>query len=150
MGYDDAANYFGNNQLDAFWIFAGFPVGAIMMAAQTNEIALINLDADAEASGFYKEYPYFGKLTIPGGTYKGVDYDSPSFQDSAIWTANAKVPAEVVYDILSKIYTPEGLAHMVAQKKTFKGMAIETGPNGIVTPFHPGAEKFWKEKGVLK
>jgi hypothetical protein len=39
---------------------------------------------------------------------------------------------------------------MVSQKKTFKEMAIETGANGIVTPFHPGAEKFWKEKGVLK
>lgn len=150
MGYNDAAQAFGNNQLDAFWLFVGYPSGAVIMAAQTNDIALVNLDADAEASGFYKEYAYFGKLTIPANTYKGVDYDSPSFQDSAIWTANSKVPAEIVYDILSKIYTKEGLAHMVEQKKTFKGMSIETGPNGIVTPFHPGAEKFWKEKGVLK
>jgi TRAP-type uncharacterized transport system substrate-binding protein len=39
---------------------------------------------------------------------------------------------------------------MVEQKKTFKGMSINNGPKGVVTPFHPGAEKFWKEKGVLK
>ena len=38
---------------------------------------------------------------------------------------------------------------MVAQKKTFKEMAVNTGINGIVTPLHPGAEKFWKEKGLL-
>jgi hypothetical protein len=39
---------------------------------------------------------------------------------------------------------------MKQQKKTFKNMAIATGADGIVTPFHPGAEKFWKEKGSLK
>lgn len=150
MGYNDAAQAFGNNQLDAFWLFTAFPSGAVIMAAQTNDIALIDLDADATASGFYKAWPYFGKLAVPANTYKGVDYDAPSFQDSAIWTANKKVPADIVYDVLSKIYSDEGLAHMKAQKKTFKGMAVATGADGIVTPFHPGAEKFWKEKGVLK
>jgi TRAP-type uncharacterized transport system substrate-binding protein len=38
---------------------------------------------------------------------------------------------------------------MVSQKKTFKAMSIEKGTYGIVTPMHPGAIKFWKEKGVL-
>ena len=150
MGYNDAAQAFGNNQLDAFWLFTAFPSGAVIMAAQTNDIALINLDADAKASGFYDKYPYFAKLAVPAKTYKGVDYESPSFQDSALWVANSKVSADVVYQMLSLIYTDEGLAHMLAQKKTFKKMAVATGADGIVTPFHPGAEKFWKEKGVLK
>jgi len=150
MGYDDAAQAFGNNQLDAFWLFVGIPAGAVMMAAQTNDIALIDLDLDALASGFYEKYPYFTKLTIPANTYKGVDTDTGSFQDSALWVANAKVSADTVYKMLSLIFTDEGLAHMVAQKKTFKDMSIQTGANGVVTPFHPGAEKFWKEKGILK
>jgi hypothetical protein len=149
MGYNDAANAFGNNQLDAFWLFTAFPSGAVIMAAQTNDIDLVDLGADAEASGFYDEYPYFSKLAVPAGTYKGVDDDTPSFQDSALWVANSKVPDEVVYDLLSKIYSDEGLAHMKAQKSTFKEMAVDTGTNGIVTPMHPGAEKFWKEKGML-
>ena len=150
MGYNDAAQALGNNQLDAFWVFVGYPTGAVIMAAQTNDIDLINLDADAEASGFYTKYPYFSKQTIPAGTYKGVDYDAHSFQDSALWVANAKVSDDVVYKMLSLIYTDEGLAHMKAQKKTFKNMSVATGPTGIATPFHPGAEKFWKDKGVLK
>ncbi len=150
MGYNDAAQAFGNKQLDAFWLFTAFPSGAVIMAAQTNDIALVNLDADAKSSGFYDKYPYFAKLAVPAGTYKGVDYESPSFQDSALWVANSKVSADVVYEMLSLIYTDEGLAHMKQQKKTFKHMAIATGADGIVTPFHPGAEKFWKEKGALK
>jgi TRAP transporter TAXI family solute receptor len=150
MGYNDAAAAFGNNQLDAFWLFTAFPSGAVIMAAQTNDIALLDLNADAEASGFYKKYPYFGKLAVPAGTYKGVDSETPSFQDSALWVANAKVSADWVYKLLSIMYTDEGLKHMVSQKKTFKNMSLETGATNIVTPFHPGAEKFWKEKGMLK
>lgn len=150
MGYNDAAQAFGNKQLDAFWLFTAFPSGAVIMAAQTNDIDLIDLNADAEASGFYEKYPYFGKLAVPAGTYRGVDYDAPAFQDSALWVANSKVPADIVYKLLSLIYTDEGLAHMKAQKKTFKNMSLETGTNGVATPFHPGAEKFWKEKGMLK
>jgi hypothetical protein len=150
MGYDDAANAFGNNQLDAFWLFTAFPSGAVIMAAQTNDIALVDIHADAEASGYYKAYPYFSKLVIPAGTYKGVDTDVASFQDSTLWVANSKVPEDLVYQMLSIIFSEEGLKHMVSQKKTFKEMNIQNGVQGIVTPLHPGAEKFWKEKGVLK
>jgi TRAP transporter TAXI family solute receptor len=149
MGYNDAAQAFGNNQLDAFWLFVGYPTGAVMMAAQTNDIAMVNLDKDAQESGFYKEYPYFAKVTIPPNTYKGVDYEVNSFQDAALWVANKDVSEEAVYQMLSLIFTDEGLAHMVSQKKTFKSMSIQSGPTGVVTPFHPGAEKFWKEKGVM-
>ena len=149
MGYNDAAQAFGNNQLDAFWLFTAFPSGAVIMAAQTNDIAMVDLDADAKATDFYKEYPYFAKLTVPANTYKGVDYDVPSFQDSALWVAHKDVSADAVYEMLSAIFTEEGLAHMLEQKSTFKNMSIENGPTGIVTPFHPGAEKFWKEKGIM-
>jgi TRAP transporter TAXI family solute receptor len=149
MGYNDAAAAFGNNQLDAFWLFTAFPSGAVIMAAQTNDIELVNLGKDAADSGFFEAYPYFSKLSVPAGTYKGVDTETPSFQDSALWVANKDVPADVVYKLLSVIYTDEGLAHMRAQKKTFKEMSVQSGINGIVTPLHPGAEKFWKEKGLL-
>lgn len=150
MGYNDAASAFGNNQLDAFWLFTAFPSGAVIMAAQTNDIELINLDKEAEDSGFYKQYPYFGKLSVPAGTYRGVEKETPSYQDSALWVANAKVPDDVVYKLLSVIFTDEGLAHMRAQKKTFKEMSVANGSKGIVTPLHPGAIKFWKEKGILQ
>ncbi len=96
MGYNDAAQAFGNNQLDAFWLFTAFPSGAVIMAAQTNDIELINVGKDAEDAGYFKKYPYFGRLSVPAGTYKGVDYDTPSFFDSALWVANKDVPDDVV------------------------------------------------------
>lgn len=150
MGYNDAAQAFGNNQLDAFWLFTAFPSGAVIMAAQTNDIDLIDLDKDARESGFYESYPYFSKLSVPANTYRGVEHATPSFQDSTLWVANAKVPEETVYQLLSMIYTEEGLAHMRSQKKTFKEMSLTNGTQGIVTPMHPGAIRFWKEKGLLE
>ncbi|WP_218068133.1 TAXI family TRAP transporter solute-binding subunit [Candidatus Thiosymbion oneisti] len=149
MGYNDAANAFGNKQLDAFWLFTAFPSGAVMMAARTNAIDLVDLNKDAAESGFYEKYPYFTQVEIPAGIYQGVDEGVASFQDSALWVANAEVSDEIVYDLLSKLYTDEGLAYMAGQKKTFKEMGVKTGIKGIVTPLHPGAEKFWKEKGLL-
>jgi TRAP transporter TAXI family solute receptor len=150
LGYNDAAQAFGNNQLDAFWLFTAFPSGAVIMAAQTNDIDLIDLNAEAESSGFFEKYPYFSQLAVPAGTYRGVDHDTQSFQDAALWVANADVPDDVVYELLSLIYTDEGLAHMREQKKTFQEMSVANGVKGIVTPLHPGAERFWREKGVLK
>ena len=63
--------------------------------------------------------------------------------------ANSKVPDDVVYRLLEIIYSDEGLKHMYGQKKTFKNMNLDTGATNIVTPFHPGAEKFWKDKGKM-
>lgn len=149
MGYNDAAAAFGNNQLDAFWLFTAFPSGAVIMAAQTNDIELVDLERDAEESGFFEKYPYFAKLAVPADTYRGVGQETPSFQDSTLWVANSEVPADVVYDLLSKVYTDEGLAYMRNQKKTFGEMSVGSGIKGIVTPLHPGAVKFWTEKGLL-
>ena len=149
LGYNDAAEAFGNNQLDAFWLFTAFPSSAVITAAAENDIALVNVDADANSSGFYLKYPYFTKTIIPANTYEGVDYDSPTFQDSALWVANSTVSSDIVYEMLSIIYTDEGLAHIKAQKKVFEHMSVATGTDGIITPFHPGAAKFWIEKGVM-
>ncbi|MFC1857158.1 TAXI family TRAP transporter solute-binding subunit [Thermodesulfobacteriota bacterium] len=148
MGYNDAAAAFGKGRLDAFWLFTAFPSGAAIMAAQINDIDLIDLDADARASGFYDKYPFYGRLTIPSGTYKGVDRDTPTFQDSALWVANADVPADDVYRLLSLIYSDEGLRHMSDQKRTFKQMSRKNGLQAIVTPIHPGALRFFKDAGV--
>lgn len=149
MGYNDAAQAFGNKQLDAFWLFTAFPSGAVIMAAQTNDIELIDLGKDAKDSGFFEQYPYFSEISVPADTYKGVGYESPSFQDSALWVANSKVTDDTVYKMLSMLYTDEGLAHMKEQKKTFKHMSLDTGAEGVVTPWHPGAIKFWTEKGMM-
>ena len=150
MGYNDAAAAFSRNQLDALWLFTAFPSSAVVAAAQTGDIDLVDLSADASASGYFDRYRYLLRLTIPAGTYRGVDRAGGTFQDSVLWVANAKVPDEVVYQLLKMVFSDDGLAYLVSKKKTFKEMSIAGGTMGIVTPMHPGAIRFWKENGVLK
>ncbi|MFH1020710.1 MAG: TAXI family TRAP transporter solute-binding subunit [Pseudomonadota bacterium] len=149
IGYNEVAIAFANKQLDAFWLFTAFPSSAVTMAANTGKIDLLNLDAEARASGFYKKYPYFTVRTLPAGTYRGVRHNTKSFQDSTLWVAGAEVPDEVVYRLLAAIYDKKGLHHLRQQSPALKDMAPRSGTKGVVIPMHPGALRFWKEKGLL-
>lgn len=150
LGYREAAGAFGNNQLDAFWVFVGFPNASVLEAALQNKIDLVDVYKDAESIGMFKKYPYFAKVVIPADTYKGVSTETNTFQDSTLWVANSKVPADMVYNLLKAVFSKEGLEYMVSVHKSAKAMSVENGIKGIITPLHPGAEKFWKEMGVLK
>lgn len=74
--------------------------------------------------------------------------ETVTFEDSTLWIANNRVPDDVIYNLLSVVYSPEGIDHMIQKHKSAQAMSIETGVKGIVTPLHPGAERFWREKGV--
>jgi len=150
LGYRQAADAFKNNQLDAFWVFVGYPNAAVIEAALQTDISLLDTYKAGEDAGLFKKYPYFSKVTIPANIYKGQTKPVNTFQDAALWVASSKVSDEYVYKLLAKVYSDEGLQHMVEVHKSAKAMGIQSGTNGIVTPLHPGAEKFWKEKGILK
>ena len=149
IGYNEVALAFANKQLDAFWLFTAFPNSAVTMAARTGKIDLLDLDAAAKASGFYKKYPYFTARTLPAGTYRGVRHRTPSFQDSTLLLANAEVPDEVVYRLLSTLYSQKGRRYLEKQSPALKGMTRRSGARNVVIPMHPGAIRFWKEKGLL-
>jgi hypothetical protein len=148
IGYSKAASALGDNLIDAMWVFAGYPNSSVIQAAASNKIKLLDVVEAAEKSGFFQEYPFYTKLNIPAGTYSGVDYETPSFQDSALWVAGEHVQGDMVYNALADIFSKEGLAYMVKVKSTAKAMSVDDGLKGIVTPVHPGAVKFWEEKGL--
>lgn len=148
LGYSKAASALGDNLIDAFWVFAGYPNSSVIQAAASNDIKILDVVEAGKAAGFFDDYPFYTNLAIPAGTYSGVDYEVPSFQDSALWVAGEHVKADTVSAALADIYSKEGLAYMVKVKSTAKAMSVEKGLDGIVTPIHEGAEKFWKEQGL--
>jgi TRAP transporter TAXI family solute receptor len=148
IGYSKAASALGDRLIDAMWVFAGFPNASVIQAAASNKIKILSLVEEGGKAGFLKDYPFYTRLTIPAGTYSGVDYPVESFQDSALWVAGKHVKADTVYKALGEIFSKKGLAYMIKVKSTAKAMSVEGALNGIVTPVHEGAEKFWKEKGL--
>ena len=102
----------------------------------------------SEAASSIGDNPYYAEVTIPAGTYSGVDYDVQTVQDSTIWVAGKHVKEDVAYNSLKEIFSPEGLTFMVGVTKAAAAMKVEDGNYGIVTPLHTAAAKFWQEKGL--
>jgi len=148
IGYSKAAAAIGDGLIDAMWVFAGFPNSSVIQAAASNKIKILSTWEAGEKGGAFEAYPFYAPITIPKGTYSGVDYDVQSFQDSALWVANKDVAPEHVYNALANIFTKEGLSYMVKVKSTAKAMSVEGALTGVVTPVHAGAQKYWKEQGL--
>ena len=148
IGYSQGASAMGDRLIDAMWVFAGYPNSSIIQAAASNKIKLLDLVEAGKAAGFFDANPFYAEVTIPAGTYSGVDTPVRTFQDSTIWVANNKVKEDIIYNSLKEIYSDEGLAFMVSVTSAAKAMTVQDGLYGVVTPVHPGAVKFWTEKGL--
>lgn len=147
IGYNQGASALGDRQIDALWVFAGFPNASVIQAASSNKVRLLQVYEAAEQGTLFDNHPYYAQVTIPGGTYPGVDYDVVTVQDSALWVAGRHLSEEQVYNSLKEIYSDDGLKFMYSVSQAAEAMTIDSGIMGIVTPLHDGAKKFWTEQG---
>ncbi|KJS00925.1 MAG: C4-dicarboxylate ABC transporter substrate-binding protein [Desulfobulbaceae bacterium BRH_c16a] len=148
IGYSQGASALGDRLIDAMWVFAGYPNSSVIQAAASNKIKILDLVEVGKESGFFTDNPYYTEVTIPGGTYQGVEKDVATIQDSAILVAGKHVSEDHVFRLLESIYSEEGLAFMVSVTSTAKSMTVPDGLRGIVTPVHKGAEKYWTGHGL--
>jgi len=146
LGYSAAASAFKDGKIDAFWVLVGYPNRSIIEASVQVAIRLIDVGQDAEQSGFLAKYSYLPAV-IPAGTYGKRMPECSTFQDATILSCHRNVPEDIVYRVMKALWSPEGLATMVAAKKTFKGMTVENAFLGASVQLHPGAVKFWTEQG---
>ncbi len=147
IGYAQGASALGDRQIEALWVFAGFPNASVIQAASTNKIRLLPVYEASQKGTLAKDHPYYAKVTIPAGTYPGVDYDVETIEDGALWVAGRHVKDEDLYKFISAVYSDDGLNFMRSVAKAAEAMTIDSALNGIVTPVHKGAQQFWLEKG---
>jgi len=148
LGYSQAAQDFADKHIDAFWVLVGYPNSAVIEAASLTPIRLLDLHAEAKASGFYDQYPFYAEVEIPGGTYAGQDGPVDTFQDAALWCASASLDESVVYDSLKAIYSDAGIEALAQAHKAARDMSAKSGLRSVSIPLHPGAVRFWKERGL--
>ncbi|OYD23318.1 TAXI family TRAP transporter solute-binding subunit [Oceanimonas baumannii] len=147
IGYNQGASALGDRQIDALWVFAGFPNASVIQAASSNDIRLLQVHEAASNGTLFQDHPYYAEVTIPAGTYPGVDYDVVTVQDSALWVAGRHLSEAQVADSLTQIYSEEGLTFMRSVSQAAASMNIDSGTMGIVTPLHDGAKVFWTGHG---
>ena len=97
------------------------------------------------------KYPWFGKWTIAAGTYNGQDTDIETVTTGTCLGADVNNASEkVVYDMVSTIYGP-GLKAIQSVHSFTPYITLDIALDGKgEIPLHPGAEKFYKEKGLIK
>lgn len=142
----DAAAMFKDRQIDLFAINQFPPTPVIQDIASQNKIRLLGI-SDEVIQELEEENPGYSKITVPADSYSGQTEDVGTLNATTILAIRADFPDEVAYEIVKTIMeNREKLADTVA---TLSYINPENGPIGIGAPIHPGAEKFYKEAGVL-
>ncbi len=133
-----------NRQLDATIQSAGLGVASIKDLANSVDIVIVEIPESLIAK---LGAPYVS-ATIPADTYKGVDKNVKSAGIVNFLITGKKVSNETAYQMTKNIF--ENLPDLVATHAAAKNININTALSGMPVPLHPGAKKYYQEKGLVK
>jgi TRAP transporter TAXI family solute receptor len=146
---NQAGDKLKDGALDAFFFTGGAPAGAIAeLASAGSGVELLNLTG-ASADGLRMANPYFSVDVIPAGTYK----DVPAITTLAVgaqWVTSSKVDAETVYQITKAMFSEAAQKSFQAGHAKGKLVTAKNAVLGVAIPFHAGAERYYKEVGLMK
>lgn len=137
-----------DNNVDAIVYTVGHPSGAIQEATTACDTVLVNVDNDA-IRALVEERPYYRMATIPGGMYRGTSEDVTTFGVGATFVSSADVSEEVGYQVTKAIF--ENLDQFRALHPALGNLdAAEMVSDGNSAPLHPGAERYFREAGLME
>jgi uncharacterized protein len=146
---NQAAEKLRDGSVDAFFFTGGYPAGAITeLASAAGGIELVPI-AGPEAAKLRETAKFFAPDEIPAGTYKDIPA-VPTVAVGAQWVTSVKVPETVVYEVTKALWSDKTRAALDAGHAKGKAIRPETALIGLGLPLHPGAERFYKEAGILK
>ena len=137
-----------NGKVDAIFVVAGYPTGALVELASSVSIKLIPIDG-AGAKKLTDKHGFFSQSSIPEGTYEGVKSTS-TVAVGAQWFTSAKEDNDLIYNITKALWNAESRKLMDVGHSKGKTITPDTALAGVGVPLHPGAERFYKEAGLIK
>jgi len=144
LSFGDSAQKIQDGNLDAAFVTAGAPTSAVTELSATKGVKILNLDQEKIAE-LSEKYPYYVGQTIPAGTYTDVD-EVQTVAVKAMLTVRKELSEDVVYDITKALFAnTDQLATINAKAKS---ISLDTALEGLSLEIHPGALKFYKEKGL--
>lgn len=143
LSFADSAKAIQDGQLDAAFQTAGTPTAAITELAATKGVKIIPLDAD-KIDAIIAKYPYYVKTTVPANTYQTVPEEVTTVSVKSMLLIRSDLSEDLVYKVTKAIFeNSDKLGHAKA-----KEIKLENVMNGVSIPVHPGAKKYFDEKGV--
>jgi len=146
LSFADSATALKDDKIDAFFCVAGAPTTAIVELATSNAINLLEVD-DEHAAALIEKYPFYTKYDVPGNTYKGVSNDRQTVAVVATYIVSDDLSEDLVYKMTKALFEN---ADEIAKAHP-KGAELDPkySVSSISIPIHPGAQKYYKEIGVL-
>jgi len=143
-----ASDALRNGRIDAFFVVAGYPTGSLVELASAADIKLVPIEG-AGAEALTEKYGFFAQSDIPAGTYEGVGA-TPTVAVGAQWFTSAKEDDDLIYEITKALWNDNSRKLLDVGHAKGKTITAESALNGIGVPLHAGAERFYREAGLLK
>lgn len=137
-----------DGELDAFFLTAGWPAPAVAELAGGIGIRLIPI-AGPQVDTLLASHRFLTPRAIPAGAYPGVQ-ETPTIAVGAEWLVERDLPDELVYGLATALWSPNARAKLDAGHPRGKAIRLETALEGVAIPLHPGAERYYRERGVLR
>ncbi|MCY0092921.1 TAXI family TRAP transporter solute-binding subunit [Hoeflea ulvae] len=145
---EDAAEALREGRLDALFFVSGYPARAVDELARTGEMVLIPI-AGPEVDQMLLEHSFFTRDRIPNGVYRNVE-GVETVAVGAQWLTSLSQSEDLIYAITSALWNDT--ARRLLDVGHTKGQSVtrQTALDGIAIPLHPGAERFYREAGMIK
>lgn len=142
-----AAEKLTEGTLDAFFIVAGFPTKSVMELTSRNAATLVPIDGDV-ARRIERRYPFLTPSVIPADTYPGVP-ETGTVSVYAQFVVSASLPDELAYRITRELWKERTMRMLKQGHPKGQEIKLDSALRGVPIPLHPGAEKFYRERGLL-
>lgn len=140
LSFNEAASNLKDGNIDAAFLTAGHPTAAVQDIAATKDIRVVPVD-EAMAAKLISQFPFYTRTTIPAGTYKGVDADTPTVAVKAMLAVSTKLEAPTIEKMLETLFANGD--RLTAAHKAGAMVTVASGQDGMSLPLHPGAEKYF-------
>ncbi len=136
-----------DGKVDAIVYTVGHPNGSIQEATTSCDAVVVDVSGP-EVDKLVSENPYYATATVPGGMYKGTDEDVSTFGVRATFVSSADVDEDTVYQVVKAVF--DNFDRFKELHPAFATLTPEEMvKEGLSAPLHPGAEKYFKEKGWI-
>ncbi|WP_082342858.1 MULTISPECIES: TAXI family TRAP transporter solute-binding subunit [unclassified Shinella] len=143
LPFAESVELMKNRQLDATLQSAGLGVSSFKDLATSLDVQMVSVPEDIATK---LGAPYIA-ATVPAGTYQGQDKDVPTVAVVNFLVTHSEVSDETAYQMTKQLF--ENLPAMVAAHKAAEQIDLKEALKGMPIPLHPGAERYYKEKGLL-
>ena len=145
LPFGESVELMKNRQIDVTLQSSGLGVAALRDLSTAVKVNFVAIPADVVAKVGDAAY---GASVIPASTYDGQSADVPTAAINNLLVTHEKVSTDVVYEMTRGIF--ENLERLGTSHAAARQIKLENAVKGLPIPLHPGAEKYYREKGLIK